>query len=101
MVIYDLPVSFDVAAAAATAPRLLRRPLRAVANRFIGRNPIPEPVAARLARLGPRGRARYQLPYTWDPTYPARVGVLPREGSANQIRWFDVEPCYVFHALNA
>jgi carotenoid cleavage dioxygenase len=41
------------------------------------------------------------FPYRWDPAYQARVGVLPREGTADAIRWFDVEPCYVFHALNA
>jgi carotenoid cleavage oxygenase len=41
------------------------------------------------------------LPYRWDPAYPARVGLLPRDGEAVDVRWFDVEPCYVFHPLNA
>jgi carotenoid cleavage dioxygenase len=41
------------------------------------------------------------LPYAWNPEYPARVGVLPRDGGAADVRWFDVEPCYVFHPLNA
>ncbi len=42
------------------------------------------------------------LPYRWHPdTNPARVGLLPRTGSASEIRWFDVEPCYVFHPMNA
>jgi carotenoid cleavage dioxygenase len=27
--------------------------------------------------------------------------VLPREGSAEDVRWYDIEPCYVFHPLNA
>jgi carotenoid cleavage dioxygenase len=26
---------------------------------------------------------------------------MPREGTAAEVRWFDVEPCYVFHPLNA
>jgi hypothetical protein len=39
--------------------------------------------------------------YRWDPSYPARVGVMPRAGGAGDVRWFDVEPCYVFHPLNA
>ena len=41
------------------------------------------------------------FPYRWDPDYRARVGLLPREGAASDVRWFDVEPCYVFHPLNA
>jgi carotenoid cleavage dioxygenase len=41
------------------------------------------------------------FPYRWDPEYHARVGLLPREGSARDVVWFDVEPCYVFHPLNA
>ena len=41
------------------------------------------------------------FPYRWDPEYPARVGLLPREGSAEDVKWFEVEPCYVFHPLNA
>jgi carotenoid cleavage dioxygenase len=41
------------------------------------------------------------LPYRWDPEYPARLGVLPRDGDAADVRWYDIEPCYVFHPLNA
>lgn len=41
------------------------------------------------------------FPYAWNPDYPARVGVMPRDGGADDVRWFDVEPCYVFHPLNA
>ncbi|MBS1847143.1 MAG: carotenoid oxygenase family protein [Actinobacteria bacterium] len=41
------------------------------------------------------------LPYRWDPTYPARVGLLPRNGDGTDVAWFDVDPCYVFHTLNA
>lgn len=41
------------------------------------------------------------FPYSWDPAYPARVGVMPRDGANGDVRWFDVEPCYVFHPLNA
>ncbi len=61
VVIYDLPVTFDLDAAMSGAG----------------------------------------LPYRWDPGYPARVGVLPREGGADDVRWYDVEPCYVFHPMNA
>jgi carotenoid cleavage dioxygenase len=41
------------------------------------------------------------MPFHWSDTYPARVGVMPREGRGSDVRWFEVEPCYVFHGLNA
>lgn len=41
------------------------------------------------------------LPYRWNPDYPARVGLLPRVGQSADVQWFDVDPCYVFHTLNA
>jgi carotenoid cleavage oxygenase len=41
------------------------------------------------------------FPYTWNPDYPARVGVMSRDGDGSDVRWFDVEPCYVYHPLNA
>ncbi len=44
--------------------------------------------------------AGYPLPYKWHPEYGARVGLLPREGTAEQVTWHEVEPCYVFHPMN-
>jgi carotenoid cleavage dioxygenase len=44
---------------------------------------------------------RSTFPYVWNPKHPARVGLLPRNGDADDIRWLDVDPCYVFHACNA
>ena len=42
------------------------------------------------------------FPYIWNESYGARVGVLPRGGAGvDDLRWFEVEPCYVFHPLNA
>ncbi len=41
------------------------------------------------------------FPYRWDPDYRARVGLFDREGCADDVRWFDVESCYVFHPMNA
>ncbi|WP_419908490.1 carotenoid oxygenase family protein [Candidatus Poriferisodalis sp.] len=41
------------------------------------------------------------FPFRWDPDYGARVGLLPREGTADEIIWCDVGLCYVFHPLNA
>jgi carotenoid cleavage dioxygenase len=65
VVIYDLPVTFDLDLVAKAAP----------------------------------GDAAF--PYAWNPDYPARVGVLPRKSDGSDVRWFEVEPCYVYHPLNA
>jgi carotenoid cleavage dioxygenase-like enzyme len=45
--------------------------------------------------------AGVKLPYTWNPAHQARVGLLPRGGSASGIRWLEVDPCWIFHTLNA
>jgi carotenoid cleavage dioxygenase len=37
----------------------------------------------------------------WQPELGARIGVLPRHGNGEEIRWFEIEPCFVFHFLNA
>jgi carotenoid cleavage oxygenase len=64
LVIYDLPVTFDLDV---------------------------------VAQGGPGSG----FPYAWNPDYPARVGVLSRDGDGSDVRWFEVEPCYVYHPLNA
>jgi len=35
------------------------------------------------------------------PDIPARFGVIPRYGSASDIRWFEFSPCFVYHVVNA
>jgi carotenoid cleavage dioxygenase len=100
VVIYDLPVTFDVDMVAGRMPRPLRLPTRLAFNRVIGRNPVPDKVVSAMTR----GQGvPTQLPYSWDDDYPARIGLLPREGAADgsDVRWFDIDPCYVFHTLNA
>lgn len=44
------------------------------------------------------GRA---MPFRWDDDYVARVGLMPRDGTAADTVWLEVDPCYVFHPLNA
>lgn len=39
--------------------------------------------------------------YQFRPEHGARFGVLPRHAAGTAIRWFEVEPCFVFHVLNA
>ena len=41
------------------------------------------------------------MPIRWSDDYPARLGVMPRDGVDADVQWFDIEPCYVFHTLNA
>jgi carotenoid cleavage dioxygenase len=40
------------------------------------------------------------MPYRWSEDYGARLGIMPRGGGAD-VRWVEIEPCYVFHVLNA
>jgi carotenoid cleavage dioxygenase len=48
-----------------------------------------------------RAMAGTGFPYEWSDEYGARVGVMPRDGGDRDVRWLDVEPCYVFHPMNA
>jgi carotenoid cleavage dioxygenase len=41
------------------------------------------------------------MPYRWDESYGARLGVLRRNDPFGPMRWFDIDPCYVFHVANA
>ena len=42
-----------------------------------------------------------RFPYFWDNNYEARIGLLPREGQATDVKWISVDPCYIFHPMNA
>ncbi|MFJ7077490.1 carotenoid oxygenase family protein [Streptomyces sp. NPDC098781] len=41
------------------------------------------------------------MPYRWDDGYGARLGIMPRTPGSTAVRWYDVDPCYVFHVGNA
>ena len=42
------------------------------------------------------------MPYRWDASYGARIGLTPRARRHHGgTRWFDIDPCYVFHVGNA
>lgn len=51
--------------------------------------PDPEALAA----------GRYKV--SFQANQPSRFGVIPRYGSADQIRWFDASPTYMLHVVNA
>jgi carotenoid cleavage dioxygenase-like enzyme len=40
-------------------------------------------------------------PYAWEPDKGGYIGVMPRGGSVDAMKWFEVEPCWVFHPMNA
>jgi len=42
-----------------------------------------------------------QMPFGWTPDAGARLGVLPRRGTSAEVTWIDIDPCYVFHVVNA
>jgi len=40
-------------------------------------------------------------PLGFDADAGARLGVMPRDGGNADVRWFEIDPCYGFHPLNA
>ncbi|HXW35322.1 MAG TPA: carotenoid oxygenase family protein [Acidimicrobiales bacterium] len=97
VVFYDLPVTFDAAMASTSVPDALSAPARSVFSHVVGRRRIPKKVTATMMRLG----GNSVFPYSWNPDYPARVGVMDRLGDGRDVKWMDIEPCYVFHPVNA
>ncbi|ROO85672.1 carotenoid cleavage dioxygenase [Actinocorallia herbida] len=100
VVIYDLPVTFDLDRV--MPPKRVRAPVplsdeaRLVAGAALGGITVPDPVAA--AAKTAKAAA---MPYSWKHGYRARVGIMPREGGNADVRWFDIDACYVMHPLNA
>lgn len=41
------------------------------------------------------------IPFRWHPEYGARIGIMPLGGPTTAIQWVEIEPCYVFHGVNA
>ena len=41
------------------------------------------------------------LPFSWQPKNGARIGVMPRNGTADDIQWYETDLGYVFHTYNA
>ena len=57
---------------------------------------LDQPVVYDFALLGQR-----PFPAKWTPSYGARIGLMPRNGTGDQTQWFDMDLGYVFHVLNA
>ncbi len=55
-----------------------------------------------LPVVGSMDRARAGAPpYAWEGNRPGYLGVVARDAPIETLRWFEVEPCYVFHVFNA
>jgi carotenoid cleavage dioxygenase len=37
----------------------------------------------------------------WEPDSGTRIGVLPRNATSDEVRWFEIDTCYVVHFFNA
>ncbi|PZN34060.1 MAG: carotenoid oxygenase [Proteobacteria bacterium] len=53
------------------------------------------PIVADLERIEAGGPH-----WAWDPTKESFVGIMPRDGRVEQMRWFRARPCSVFHFVN-
>ena len=42
---------------------------------------------------------RYKVAFHRD--VPSRFGVIPRHGGPETLRWFEADPCYIYHVVNA
>jgi carotenoid cleavage dioxygenase len=45
--------------------------------------------------------AEGRSPLRFEPELGTRIGVMPRSGGSRDVVWFEADPCYVFHPLNA
>ncbi|MBI1377426.1 MAG: 9-cis-epoxycarotenoid dioxygenase [Frankiales bacterium] len=46
-----------------------------------------------------RAAGKYRIYY--DQALVSRFAVIPRHGTAEQVRWFEAKPCYIYHVINA
>ena len=45
--------------------------------------------------------AQKGLPFRWRDDLPARIGILPRDAKSDATQWIEIDPCFVYHPLNA
>jgi carotenoid cleavage dioxygenase len=66
---------------------------------MVTRNYVLFPV---LPLTGSMQRATSGKPaYAWEGDKRAYVGVMKRDADVSSVRWFECDPCYVFHPMNA
>jgi len=67
----------------------------AITQRYVVIMDLPLTLSMRTVLSG------HGFPYRWNARHPARIGLLPRDGNAEDIRWIALDPCFVFHTANA
>jgi carotenoid cleavage dioxygenase-like enzyme len=67
----------------------------AITERYVVILDLPLTLSMRVVLAG------HGFPYRWNDSHPARIGLLPRDGEADAIRWAPIDPCFVFHNANA
>ncbi len=75
-------------------------PFSAMVHDFlVTRNYVLFPI---LPLTGSLERAMSGKPaFAWEPAKGSHVGVMKRNADVSTIRWFQCDPCYVFHPMNA
>jgi carotenoid cleavage dioxygenase-like enzyme len=77
--------------------------------------PLPGPRLSHDMAITENYSILNDCPMFWDPAalkngkhavrffrdIPTRIGVIPRHGTTSQLRWFEFEPTYVLHWVNA
>ena len=54
------------------------------------------PLTGSLERVMKGGPA-----WAWEPEKGTHIGIVERDGDVASMRWFEHDPCYVFHPMNA
>ncbi len=44
---------------------------------------------------------RGSMPFSWRDDVPARLGILRRDATRDDTQWIEIDPCFVYHPLNA
>ena len=47
------------------------------------------------------GQLSTGFPFKFNRDAGARLGVMPRNGTNKDVKWLEIDPCYVFHPVNA
>jgi carotenoid cleavage dioxygenase len=83
-------------------------------GRIVHRAPIRVPAATYMHDMGVTrnhvllwdlpvlvGDWRSPTPLRWTDDYRPRIGILPRDGNDRDVQWFDVQPGFISHTMNA
>lgn len=76
---------------------------------------LPGPRLQHDIALTPNYSILLDMSMMWDPEHlaqgrirngffrdkPTRIGVIPRFGASDDVRWFDAEPFFMYHTINA